>query len=118
MAARQPDCGAHAVTIYVRSYQTVRQVAFVTAFELGHAVDCSTMTDQRRAQWAAIRGFPTGWTWFPGCLCTEDHYGSGDFSMVFANWLVSDSGYSWRSALAPPPPIDELQRLVPYLQGR
>lgn len=109
------NCGTHQITIYVRSTQTVRQVAFVTAFELGHAVDCGLMNDQKRAEWAKIRGFAPGWTWFPNCLCTEDNYGSGDISMVFANWLVPNGGYRWRSNLAGPPP--SMDPLLPYLQA-
>jgi len=109
------NCNTKTISIYVRSTQTVRQVAFVTAFELGHAVDCSTMSDQRRADWAGLRGFPTGWRWFPGCLCSEDHFGSGDFAQVFAAWLVADSGYSWRSRLAGPPG-SQLGQLMPYLR--
>ena len=109
------NCSTHQITIYVRSSQTVRQVAFVTAFELGHAVDCGRMNDQKRAEWAQIRGFAPGWTWFPSCLCTEDNYGSGDISMVFANWVVPNGGYRWRSNLAGPPP--SMQPLLPYLQA-
>jgi len=109
------NCSTHQITIYVRSTQTVRQVAFVTAFELGHAVDCGLMNDQKRNEWAQIRGFAPGWTWFPNCLCTEDNYGSGDISMVFANWLVPNGGYRWRSNLAGPPP--SMDPLIPYLQA-
>jgi len=108
--------GTHEIFVYVRPTQTIRQIAFVTAFELGHAIDCGTMNDARRAEWAAIRGFPAGWTWFPGCLCTEDNFGSGDISMVFANWLVPNGGYRWRSTLAAPPSGDQLNRLMPYLR--
>ena len=110
------DCASRAVTIFVRPSQTVRQVAFVTAFELAHAVDCTTMNRDRRAQWASIRTFTSGWRWFPGCLCPEDTVGSGDFSMVFASWLVPNGGYPWRSSLAPPPNADQLRALMPYLR--
>jgi len=109
------DCNTKAIVVYVRSAQTVRQVAFVTAFEIAHAVDCSTMTDQRRAEWASLRGFPTPWTWFPGCLCPEDDFGSGDFAQVFAAWLVPDAGYRWRSGLAGPPG-PQTAKLMPYLR--
>ena len=108
-------CATKSVYVYVRPSQTVRQVAFVTAFELGHAIDCGTMTDARRAEWAAIRGFAPGWTWFPSCLCTEDSFGSGDISMVFADWLVPDGGYGWRSNLAGPPGAS-ITDLMPYLR--
>jgi hypothetical protein len=110
------NCGTKQITVYVRPSQSVTDVAFVTAFELGHAVDCGFMTDAKRADWAAIRGFPAGWTWFPGCLCTEDNYGSGDISMVFGKWLVPESPFPWRSKLAARPSAEQLQRLMPYLQ--
>ena len=110
------DCGAKQVFIYVRPTQSVTQVAFVTAFELGHAVDCGTMSDSRRAEWAGIRGFAPGWTWFPSCVCSEDNFGSGDISMVFANWLVPNSGYRWRSNLAGAPSGAQLSQLMPYLR--
>ena len=109
------DCNTDQIWIYVRPNQSIRQIAFVTAFELGHAVDCGFMTDQTRAEWAGIRGFHDGWTWFPSCVCTEDDFGSGDISMVFATWLVPDGGYGWRSNLAPQPDAAQLDRLMPYL---
>ncbi|MEA3055661.1 MAG: hypothetical protein QOD30_1093 [Actinomycetota bacterium] len=110
------DCNTDRISIYVRPQQSVQQLAFVIAFELGHAVDCSFMDDRSRSQWASIRGFPDGWRWFPGCVCTEDDFGSGDISMVFATWLVPDGGYRWRSNLAPAPSPEQLQRLLPYLR--
>jgi hypothetical protein len=110
------DCGAKAITVYVRPTDDVTRVAFVTAFELGHAIDCGFMNDATRAEWAAIRGFAPGWTWFPGCLCTEDNYGSGDISMVFGKWLVPESPFPWRSNLAPPPSAEQIAQLMPYLR--
>jgi hypothetical protein len=95
------NCTTHLVTVYVRSYQSVEQVAFVTAFELAHAVDCGHLTDASRAAWAATRGFRPGWTWFPSCTCAEDRYGSGDFAMVFARWLTGTTPYGWRSTPDP-----------------
>jgi hypothetical protein len=108
------DCGTKEMTVYVRDGQSARQIAFVTAFEIAHAVDCATMNPQRRQEWANLRGFGAGWTWFPSCLCSEDGYGSGDFAMVFANWLVPDGGLGWRSRLARPP--STLEPLLPYLE--
>src|ERR1039458_6589337 len=35
------DCQARRIDIYVASGQTVAQVAYVTAFEIAHAIDCS-----------------------------------------------------------------------------
>jgi hypothetical protein len=109
------DCNTNEIWVYVRPSQTIRQIAFVTAFELGHAVDCGFMTDEERSEWASIRGFAPGWTWFPSCVCSEDDFGSGDISMVFATWLVPDGGYGWRSNLAPQPDAAQLEQLMPYL---
>ncbi|HEX5267492.1 MAG TPA: hypothetical protein VFW24_12030, partial [Acidimicrobiales bacterium] len=38
------NCAGHEITIYVRPSQTVGEVAFVTAFEIAHAVDCTYLT--------------------------------------------------------------------------
>jgi hypothetical protein len=108
------NCSTHVVTVYVRPYQTVEQVAFVTAFELAHAVDCGHMTDATRTAWAAMRGFRPGWTWFPSCTCAEDRYGSGDFAMVFARWLTGTAPYGWRSQLAGAPA--NVNPLLPMLR--
>ena len=109
------DCSSHHVDVYIRPSETADQVAFVTAFELAHAVDCGFNTTATRSAWASIRGFPGGATWFPSCTCSEDEFGSGDFSDVFATWLVGSGGWPWRSRLAPPPSSSELSALMPYL---
>lgn len=109
------DCTAHHVDVYIRPSESADQVAFVTAFELAHAVDCGFNTSATRAAWASVRGFPSGWTWFPSCTCSEDEFGSGDFSDVFATWLVGSGGWPWRSRLAPTPGAAELSALMPYL---
>lgn len=108
-------CATHSITIYVRPTQTVGQVAFVTAYEIAHAVDCTYNTAPTRARWAALRGFGNGVSWFPPCTCNEDDYGSGDFADVFATWQMGFQ-YQWRSALAPPPGPAEMSELKPYLE--
>jgi hypothetical protein len=106
-------CVAREVDIYVRPEQSVRQVAYIAAWEIAHAVDCDH--PGRRARWAALRGFGFGGYWFPPCECSEDSYGSGDFAGVFADWQVGPQ-YSWRSRLAPPPTTQQLQLLLSNLQ--
>jgi hypothetical protein len=110
--------GSHQIHVYVRPDESVREVAFVTAFELGHAVDVTTMNPARRASWAGIRGWSASTAWFPPCDCTEDSYGSGDFSDVFASWLVPGGWGQWRSNLGPPPTAAQLGQLLPYLEGQ
>lgn len=108
------SCAGRQMVIYVYPSESVAEVAFVTAFEIGHAVDCSILTPPRRADWARIRGFGSARPWFPSCTCSEDDYGSGDYAEVFATWQVGLQ-FAWRSALAGPPDRSEMARLMPYL---
>ncbi len=109
-------CATHRIEVYVGQDEPVGLVSFVTAFEIAHAVDCTFNTPASRAQWASIRGFNPGVTWFPPCTCSEDNYGSGDFSDVFATWLAGPQWWKWRSNLAPPPTPDQLNRLMAELE--
>jgi len=106
------DCRLHRIDIYVAPGQSVAQVAYVTAFEIGHAIDCSLVTNGHEAEWTILRNFNVRGSWFPSCSCSEDNFGSGDFSEVFARWQVGPI-YPWRSTLAPAPTAAQLADLVP-----
>jgi hypothetical protein len=106
------DCHAHTIDIYVTPSQTVVQVAYITAFEIGHAIDCAHLTDGHQTSWPVARGFHLSGSWFPSCSCSEDNFASGDFSEVFARWQVGPA-YAWRSNLAPAPTAAQLAALIP-----
>ena len=110
------DCTGRHIDIYVTAGQTVAQVEFATAYEIGHAVDCTYTSPAREAEWPALRGFHLFGPWFPDCSCSEDAFASGDFAEVFARWQAG-SVYPWRSTLAPAPTPAELAALVGFLQG-
>jgi hypothetical protein len=106
------DCHTHNIDIYVTASQTVAQVAYITAFEIGHAVDCAHLADGHQSSWPVARGFHLSGSWFPSCSCSEDNFASGDFSEVFARWQVGPA-YAWRSDLAPAPTPAQLATLIP-----
>jgi hypothetical protein len=106
------DCHTHNIDIYVTPSQTVVQVAYITAFEIGHAIDCAHLADGHHATWPALRGYSLTGSWFPSCSCSEDRFSSGDFSEVFARWQVGPA-YAWRSDLAPAPTAAQLATLIP-----
>ncbi|HLG92719.1 MAG TPA: hypothetical protein VKY15_07040 [Acidimicrobiales bacterium] len=108
-------CQQHRIEVYVSPGEPLGLVAFVTAYELAHAVDCTYMTAASRAAWATLRGFSPSTPWFPPCTCSEDAYGSGDFADVFATWLVGPGWWPWRSALAPAPTPAQVDALMPEL---
>jgi hypothetical protein len=108
------SCAGHDIIIYVRPSQTVGEVAFVTAFEIAHAVDCTYLTPSSRMQWGQVRGFRGYSSWFPSCTCSEDNFGSGDYAEVFASWQVGLQ-LGWRSNRAGPPDPAQIQRLMPDL---
>jgi hypothetical protein len=110
------DCTTRHIDIYVTATQTVKQVEFVTAFEMAHAVDCVHTSTARQSQWPALRGFHQASSWFPNCTCSEDNFASGDFAEVFALWQAGPV-YPWRSTLAPAPKAAQLALLIPFLEG-
>lgn len=105
------DGGTKTVTVYVRDGRPTRLVAADYAHEVGHAVDFTYGTDDRRAQWMDIRGYGQQ-TWFGCNMCTDYQTPAGDFAEVFAYWRV---GSVWRSQMAGPPDQAQLQRLVPLM---
>ena len=89
------------IRLYVRPNQSPRDVAFVLAHEIGHAVDFSTLSDADRATWDAARAF-TGRAWY-GCNdCDDLSTPAGDFAESFADWQVGAEG-RFASKLGPPP---------------
>jgi hypothetical protein len=106
------DCHTHNIDIYVTPSQTVVQVAYITAFEIGHAIDCAHLADGHHTSWPTLRGYHLAGSWFPSCSCSEDRFSSGDFSEVFARWQVGPA-YAWRSTLAPAPTAAQIATLIP-----
>ncbi len=109
-------CSEHRIEVYVDPGESVGLVAFITAYEMAHAVDCTYSTTTSRAEWAQIRGWSSSTPWFPPCTCSEDDYGSGDFADTFATWLTGPGWWHWRSQLAPAPTQEQISQLLPYLE--
>ncbi|HEX2064275.1 MAG TPA: hypothetical protein VHE80_07615 [Acidimicrobiales bacterium] len=101
------------IEIYVRADQTPLQLAHVIGHELGHAVDATYGTPQRRREWMRLRGMDPALDWW-GCLgCRDYATPAGDFAEVFAYWLAGpDSGFNGR--LAGPPVQEDMHLLTPF----
>ncbi len=103
------------VEVYVRSSQSVSDIAHVVAHELGHAVDVSLLGDDDRAAWLAARGVDPSTPWFPdGSGVTDFATGAGDFAESFAHWQVGDQ---WYSRLGAPPDAATTAFLVSLAGG-
>lgn len=76
------------IEVYVRDGQSVADVAFTLAHEIGHAVDVSYNTDQDRAEWREARGIGSSYPWWVDCGKRDFEVGAGDFAESFAVWQV------------------------------
>ena len=85
------------IDIYVRPDESVDTLAHVIAHEIGHAVDLTYGTDQRRQLWEQLRGMGPR-TWFTCSMCEDFSTPAGYFAETFAYWQLHD--YS-RSEVAP-----------------
>jgi hypothetical protein len=101
------------IEIYVRPDQTALELAHVIGHELGHAVDATYGTTQRRQDWMRLRGIDPALEWW-GCLgCRDYATPAGDFAEVFAYWLAGpESGFNGR--LVGPPLLADMHLLTPF----
>ena len=106
------DLDAARVDVFVRSCarQTDALLLHVLAHELGHVLDVTRMSEERRAEWRAARGIPAGTPWFGCNACTDFATPAGDFAETYAQWQRGAT--SSRSELAPAAPTAELERLA------
>jgi len=107
--------GDKLIEIYVRESQTVGDVAHITAHELGHAVDVTMNSWDERRGWLAARGLNKDTLWFIADGKSDFATGAGDFAEAFASWQTGTGGY--RSQLAPPPNVEQVQLLAELARG-
>lgn len=84
---------AHRIEIYVRDGQTVDELAFTLAHELGHAVDLTYFDETDRDRWLAGRGV-AGASWWTDSGAGDYAVGAGDFAESFAVWQVGGRSLS------------------------
>jgi hypothetical protein len=84
----------HRIEIYVRDGQTVDDVAFTLAHELGHAVDVTLFDDDDRHEWAHVRGLAGDAPWWVESGATDFASGAGDWAEAFAVFQVGGVSHS------------------------
>jgi hypothetical protein len=105
------DPNSKRTTIYIRSTQSIKDIARVLAHEIGHTVDFTMTTDAERAEYRRIRGLDNR-AWYPNCNgCSDYSSPVGDWAETFAYWLLGDGSFA--SQLAPKPTAAQLTALTP-----
>jgi hypothetical protein len=84
----------HRIEIYVRDGQTVDDVAFTLAHELGHAVDVSLFSDGDRREWVEARHLDSAVPWWVESGATDFSSGAGDWAEAFAVFQVGGDSHS------------------------
>ncbi|HVE97998.1 MAG TPA: hypothetical protein VNA12_02335 [Mycobacteriales bacterium] len=104
--AYEPD---RHIYIFVRRDQSIPELAFTIAHEIGHAYDFDLGTGESRHRWRALRGIDRDVPW-TGCEgCADLATPAGDFAEVFALWQVGPVDF--RSRMAPMPDAEALRTL-------
>jgi hypothetical protein len=88
------------IEVYVRDGQSVDDVAFTLAHELGHAVDVGMLSEADRQRWVSSRRIDPSVPWWVESGATDFSSGSGDWAEAFAVWQVGGVSHS-RVASAP-----------------
>lgn len=103
------------IEVYVRPGDSVALVAFDIAHEIGHAVDFTHGTTERRALYRTLRGIDATAPWYGCSGCSDLATPAGDYAEVFAYWQTG-SGGPFASKLAGIPSPATLAALVPLFQ--
>ncbi len=98
------------IVVWVRPEQSIEHLASVVAHELGHAVDLTWGTPERRARWTQLRGLDASTPWFGCSQCTDFATPAGDFAEVFSYW---QTGTDFQSRMAGYPSPEALEALLP-----
>lgn len=103
----------HRIEIYVRDGQSVDELAFTLAHELGHAVDLTYFDATDRDRWLAARG-AAGASWWTDSGAGDYAVGAGDFAESFAVWQIGGRSLS---TLAGQPTEAQLALLAELVTG-
>jgi hypothetical protein len=99
------------ITIHVKRGQSELSLRATIAHELGHALDFTHGTTQRRQRYRQVRGLSPHSPWFPCNRCDDLGSPAGDFAESFAAWLFGAGDF--RGRLRPAPTAAELRQLAP-----
>jgi hypothetical protein len=100
------------IEVYVRAEQSIDEVAFALAHEIGHAVDLEHLEPATRARWRAARQLDPELEWFGPSDANDFATPAGDWAECFAAWQVGAGHF--QSELGPPPD-DRAHRLMAKL---
>ncbi len=81
------------IEVYVRPGQTLDEVAFALAHEVGHAVDLSHLNPGARARWRQARHLPTPLAWFGASDAKDFATPAGDWAECFAYRQIGAVGF-------------------------
>lgn len=99
------------IEIYVRDGQTIDELAFTLAHEMGHAVDLTYLDGAGRDRWLAARG-ASGTQWWAGSGASDYAVGAGDWAESFAVWQVGGQSLSTVAGQPTPEQLELLGSLA------
>lgn len=104
------DSGRKLLMIWVRSSDTPGSLRITLAHELGHVLDCTTLTDRDKARYLSLRGRGgSRAAWYPTNGTSDYASPAGDLAEVYALSLAGAGDF--RSTFAPAPGSAQLASL-------
>jgi len=103
------------IEIYARPQDDVHLLAYDIAHELGHAIDLSYNTHEKRKQWMHLRGIDPATPWFGCDRCSDFATPAGDFAETFASILFGPKEF--RGRIAPAPTAKQIPALVEFFDS-
>ncbi len=89
------------IEVYVRAGQSLDEVAFALAHEVGHAVDLEHLDPGARARWRQARQLPTALAWFGASDAKDFDTPAGDWAECFAYWQIGAVGFQSELGVTP-----------------
>jgi len=106
----------HRIEIYARPNDSAQMLAYDIAHELGHAVDLTFNSEEKRLKWMEARGINPKTPWFGCDACADAKTPAGDFAETFAFLLLGPGHFTAR--IAPPPTAEQIPALRTLLPER
>lgn len=100
------------IEVYARPQDDLELLAYDIAHEIGHAIDVTYNTAEKRKAWMQVRGISGATRWFGCDRCSDYNTPAGDFAETYALLLFGPKYF--RSRISAPPMPEVIRALSDF----